>query len=304
MIDVEKLLKKCVICPRGCGVDRTGGNKGFCKAGSMAEIYAARLHFGEEPPISGKRGSGTIFFNHCNLRCAYCQNHRFSQEEDGKEFGISELAELMISLEKKGAHNINFVTPTHYAVQIANAVEEARGKGLNIPIVYNTSGYEKVDTLRTLDGLVDVYLADMRYGDDIAAKKYSSCPDYTEVSRNAIMEMCRQAGGLKLSKSGIAEKGVIIRHLILPNNIAGSEEVFKFISTKLGSDSYVSLMSQYYPANKAARYNELSRGINKKEYDDAVSLLYNYGLHNGWVQEFIEGAVDLGFAGTGIEPGF
>jgi len=250
------------------------------------------------------KGSGTIFFNHCNLRCVYCQNYRFSQLEDGKEFDAGGLADLMMSLEKKGAHNINLVTPTHYSIQIANAIVEAREKGLKIPIVYNTSGYDKVSTLRLLEGLIDVYLADMRYGNNRSADKYSSCPDYAQVNKKAIKEMFRQVGILRMSNSGIAEKGLIVRHLMLPNSIAESEEIFKFISTRLGPETYVSLMSQYYPANKASDYNELSRAITKKEYDDIVPLLYKHDLHNGWIQEYMEGSVDSGFAGTNIDPTF
>jgi len=231
----------------------------------------------------------------------YCQNYRFSQLEDGKEFKIDELTDLMLSLEKKKAHNINLVTPTHYAIHIANAIIVARKKGLEIPVVYNSSGYEKLETLRLLNGLIDIYLVDMRYGDNHAATRYSSCPDYVEVNRLAVKEMYRQVGNLKLSNSEIAEKGLIIRHLILPNNISNTENIFKFISDFLGNDTYISLMSQYYPAHKASNYIEISRGINKTEYDEAVSLVYKYGLRKGWVQEYVGGLVDSNFAGTNIE---
>ncbi|MBL7070599.1 MAG: 4Fe-4S cluster-binding domain-containing protein [Candidatus Omnitrophica bacterium] len=283
-------------------MDRTAGKSGFCKAGSKIEVYSADLHFGEEPPISGTNGSGAIFFNHCNLSCAYCQNYRFSQLKDGKEFEISSFVDLMLSLEKKGAHNINLVTPTHYAVQIANAVIEARRNGLKVPIVYNSSGYEKVDALKMLDGLVDIYLVDMRYADDGHAMKYSSCGNYVESNEQAVKEMYRQVGTLKLSGSGIAEKGIIIRHLILPNDISGSEKIFRFIANQVDTNTYISLMSQYYPANRASTHRELKRGINKSEYDNAVRLLYKYNLNQGWVQEFTGGFVDSGFAGTNIEP--
>jgi len=301
ILNINDMLERCTICPRECGVDRTRGEGGFCRAGGKLEVYSAHLHFGEEPPISGTGGSGTIFFNHCNLRCVYCQNYRFSQLEDGKEFKIDELTDLMLSLEKKKAHNINLVTPTHYAIHIANAIIVARKKGLEIPVVYNSSGYEKLETLRLLNGLIDIYLVDMRYGDNHAATRYSSCPDYVEVNRLAVKEMYRQVGNLKLSNSEIAEKGLIIRHLILPNNISNTENIFKFISDFLGNDTYISLMSQYYPAHKASNYIEISRGINKTEYDEAVSLVYKYGLRKGWVQEYVDGLVDSNFAGTNIE---
>lgn len=268
------------------------------------EVYSARLHFGEEPPISGSGGSGTIFFNHCNMRCIYCQNYRFSQIEDGKEFEIDELADLMRSLDGKGAHNINLVTPTHYAAHIRNAIIKARKKGLKLPIVYNSSGYEKIETLYFLDGLIDIYLVDMRYGDNGAARKYSSCHNYVEVNREAVKEMYKQVGGLRLSSSGIAKRGIIIRHLILPDNISNTESVFRFISDCVGNDTYLSLMSQYYPAHKARDYDEISRGINKTEHDNALSLLCKYDLKNGWMQEYMRGSVDSNFAGTNIEAGF
>lgn len=301
-IDIEKLLTQCSICPRECGIDRTETKSGFCRAASKVEVYSARLHFGEEPPISGVNGSGTIFFNHCNMRCVYCQNYRFSQIEDGEEFEIDELADLMISLDGRGAHNINLVTPTHYAIHIANAIVKARKKGLKIPLVYNSSGYERIETLRLLDGLIDIYLADMRYGDNSAAWKYSSSHNYVEVNRGAVEEMYRQVGNLRLTRAGIAERGIIIRHLILPNNISNTENIFKFISDCLGNNTYISLMSQYYPTHKAANYHAISRGINKLEYDEALSLLYKYNLKNGWTQKYMKGSVDSDFAGTNIQP--
>jgi putative pyruvate formate lyase activating enzyme len=222
--------------------------------------------------------------------------------ESGKEFEIDELADLMLSLERKNAHNINLVTPTHYAIHIANAIINAREKGLKIPIVYNSSGYEKRETLRLLNGLIDIYLVDMRYGDNGASAKYSSSPDYADINKEGVKEMYRQVGNLKLSDSEIARRGIIIRHLILPNNIGNTENIFKFISGFFGNDTYISLMSQYYPAYKASDYVEISRQINKIEYDKAVSLLYKYDLTRGWVQEYMGGLVDSNFAGTNIEP--
>lgn len=309
-LDIYSIMKKCDMCPRECRVDRTEGETGprpcreagFCRAGREAEVCAAHLHFGEEPPISGERGSGTIFFNHCNMRCAYCQNYRLSQLDHGKEFKIRELAELMVQLQSKMAHNINLVTPTHYACHIINAVIGARREGLNIPIVYNTGGYEKITTLKKLEGVVDIYLVDMRYGDNKAAKRFSSCDDYVQINQEAVIEMQRQVGYLRLSSGGIAERGVIIRHLILPNSLSGTEAIFKFISERIGNDTYISLMSQYYPTYKADDYTEISRRINKEEYDAAVGLLLKYGLANGWIQEYMAGNADSDFAGTNIEP--
>lgn len=298
--EIACLLSHCAICPRKCGVNRLKNELGFCKAGKTAEVYSARLHFGEEPPVSGRNGSGAIFFAHCNLGCVYCQNYKLSQNEDGKPFEIDGLAGLLLSLQKEKAHNINLVTPTHYAPQIRAAIFLARRRGLKIPIVYNTSGYEKISTLRLLDGIVNVYLADMRYGDNKYASEYSAAPDYVEVNQAAIKEMHKQSGDLKLADNGIAVRGLIIRHLVLPNNISGTEEVLKFISRALGKKTYISFMSQYYPAYNAFKHSGLSRRINKKEYDEAFKLLDKYGLHNGWIQEYMGGAVDEGFAGTNI----
>ena len=302
MTDIRKLLESCAICPRECGVDRNKSASGFCRAGARAEVCAAHLHFGEEPPISGTSGSGTIFFNHCNMRCVYCQNYRFSQLENGKKFEIGELADLMLSLQHKKAHNINLVTPTHYAAHIINAIIKAKKMGLKIPIVYNTSGYEKIETLCLLEGLVEVYLVDMRYGENSTAAKYSSCANYVEINQAAVKEMHKQVGDLKLTETGIAQRGIIIRHLILPNNLSGTESVFKFISRKIGGDTYISFMSQYYPTCKAGKHQAISRRINKKEYDMSLSLLYKYKLKNGWVQEYMGGCANSDFAGTDIKP--
>lgn len=295
-------MESCNVCPRKCGVNRNKGELGFCKAGDKAEVYSAHLHFGEEPPISGKNGSGTVFFAHCSLRCAYCQNYKLSQLEHGKDFGTEELAGLMLSLAAKKAHNINLVTPTHYAPQIAAAITCARRSGLGIPIVYNTSGYEALETLHFLEGLVDIYLVDMRYGDNKSASKYSACSDYAEINQAAVREMHRQVGNLKTAESGIGTRGVIVRHLVLPNDISGTDTVLRFISEALGSDAYISFMSQYYPAYNARKYGGISRRINEREYCKAVSLLERYGLHNGWIQEYMGGAVDDNFAGTNITP--
>lgn len=300
--EIRKHLECCAVCPRNCGINRNAGELGFCKAGDDVEVYSAHLHSGEEPPISGRNGSGTIFFAHCNLCCAYCQNYQLSQMSHGKDFEINELSTLMLSLELERAHNINLVTPTHYAPQIAAAVRNARKSGLRIPVVYNTSGYETLKTLEFLEGLVDIYLVDMRYGANEYASKYSACSDYVEINQAAVKEMYAQVGNLKTDKDGIGQKGVIIRHLVLPHNKSGADAVFRFISESLGADAHISFMSQYYPAYNASKYRELSRRINRQEYDNALLLLEKYGLHNGWIQEYMSGAADNNFAGTNITP--
>ncbi len=296
--DVFKLLKKCSLCPRKCGVNRFRGEKGFCRAGINPVVYAYIPHFGEEPVISGKRGSGTIFFSNCTLRCVYCQNYKFSQLGEGKEVSIKLLAQFMLELQDKGCHNINLVTPTHYIPQILKAISIAISKGLHIPIIYNTSGYESVETLTVLDGIVDIYLPDIRYGDDRSAERYSYAPNYTQINQEAIKEMYRQVGEAKIDKEGAIRKGLIVRHLVLPNNLADTEMALSFIAKNLSKSTYVSLMSQYFPYHLAKDLPELARRVTAQEYDYAVELLDKYGLHNGWIQE--ERGLDS-LAGVNIE---
>ncbi len=295
-------LTCCVLCPRKCGVNREQGEKGFCRAGSRTEVYAAHLHHGEEPPLSGTRGSGTVFFAHCTMHCLYCQNYHLSQLHCGKEMSEEKLGELFLELASRGAHNINLVTPTHYVPQIKNAVGFARTHGLSVPIVYNTGGYERVATLKELEGVIDVYLADMRYSEESFAYRYSGAADYVSANRRAIKEMHRQAGDLRVDAEGIAVQGLLVRHLILPGNISGTQKVFEFLSRKISRDTYVSLMSQYFPAYRAKDVPELSRAITRHEYREAVRSLYECGLRHGWVQEFMGGKVDSGFAGTTLSP--
>ena len=296
--DAFKLLKKCSLCPRKCGVNRFKGEKGFCRAGINPVVYAYMPHFGEEPAISGATGSGTIFVSNCTLRCVYCQNYKFSQLGEGKELSIELLAQFMLELQDKGCHNINLVTPTHYIPQILKAISIAISKGLHIPIVYNTSGYESVETLTVLDGIVDIYLPDMRYGDDRLAERYSCAPNYTKINQEAIKEMFRQVGETKINKEGIIKSGLIIRHLVLPNNLARTEEVLSFIAKNLSKSTYISLMSQYFPYHLAKGLPELARRITPEEYNYAVKLLDKYGLNNGWIQE--ERGLD-NLAGVNIE---
>lgn len=279
------LMKACRLCPHGCGVDRYKSGKGKCRSGNELSVSSYNLHFGEEPPISGHNGSGTIFLTNCNLSCVFCQNYPISQLNNGNPSDVKRLAGMMLELRSKGAHNINFVTPTHFAPQIAEAVGMAREEGLSIPIVYNCGGYESVETLRLLEGVVDIYMPDAKYSDSSRASEYSSAPDYWEVNKKALKEMHRQVGDLEISADGIARKGLLIRHLVLPNNIAGSEEVLEFIAKEISPGTFVSIMSQYHPANRTEKFPELSRKVSAKEYERVVKKAENLGLERGWIQE-------------------
>ncbi len=301
--DAYKLLESCEICPRRCKVNRLKGEKGFCKGGFKPAVVSADPHFGEEPPLSGVHGSGTIFFTYCNMRCVYCQNYQFSQLGKGEEIEIEELASMMLSLQKVGCHNINLVTPTHFMPQIIHALSIAIEGGLSIPIVYNTSGYELAEVLRLLEGIVDIYLPDMRYADEDVAREYSNAPDYPRLNRSAIREMHRQVGVLELDPSlmwngeglsflglenGIAKKGLIIRHLVLPNGLSGTHDIMKFIRDEISPDTYISLMDQYHPSFKAMDYPLISRTLREREYEEACNMMFEMGLENGWVQGRIE----------------
>ena len=278
-----KLMEKCSICPRKCGVNRIKGQIGFCKAGLEPMVSSFHAHFGEEPPISGRNGSGTIFFTHCSLRCAFCQNHPISQLGQGKEVTVEELARMMLKLEAEGCHNINFVTPTHYMPQILEGVFIARKKGLKLPLVYNCGGYESMEALEILDGIIDIYMPDMKYSDNSLSKKYSNALDYFEINKIAAKEMHRQAGNLKIER-GIAKKGILIRHLVLPENFAGSQKIFEFIANELSPDTYVNIMAQYYPCHLADKFPEINRRITAEEYMEAIRLTEKAGLKNGFRQ--------------------
>jgi len=293
-------LKRCQLCPRRCKVNRLKNQKGFCKAGLKPAVYSYFAHQGEEPPISGQRGSGTIFFTHCTMHCVYCQNYSFSQLSDEKEMTTEQLSAIMLSLEKLGCHNINLVTPTHFVPQILEALLLAVRKGLSIPILYNTSGYDLVETLKLLDGIIDIYLPDMRYGDNENAKRFSDAPDYVKMNQKAAAEMFRQVGDLTLDESGIVERGLIVRHLVLPNNLASTEKIFDFISKNISKETYISLMSQYHPVYKAHEFPEINRRLTRKEYEEATKLLFKYELHNGWIQES-NNEMDSMLLGTNIK---
>lgn len=277
-----QLMHPCRVCPRECGVnrlDRADPKLGFCRTKDQALVYSSHPHFGEERCLRGSGGSGTIFFSSCNLACVYCQNWEISQIRLGREVTNQELAEMMISLQEQGCHNINFVTPTIYVPQILQALPLAIDKGLKIPLVYNTGGYDRVDTLKLLEGVVDIYMPDIKYSKNALGLKYSHVKDYWQVVRPAVKEMYRQVGDLQISKDGLAIKGLLIRHLVLPENLAGTEKVMEFIANEISQASYVNIMDQYHPANKAHRYPEINRRIARKEFEDAVASARSVGLH-------------------------
>ena len=293
-------LTRCAICPRRCGVDRQGGKSGYCRAPLDPVVYSYIQHHGEEPALSGHRGSGTIFFAYCNMKCVYCQNYQFSQLDNGEKITIERLASIMLDLQRSGCHNINLVSPTHYVPQILTALEIAVKEGLKIPIVYNTSGYDSPDTIKMLDGIIDIYLPDMRYSDNVMAIRYSDTPNYVECNRSSIEEMQSQVGDLTLDKDGIARSGLIIRLLVMPSEVSGTKQSLKFIRDHISKNSYLSIMSQYYPTFKAYNFTEISRRIEKGEYDNVVDEAFSLGLNNGWIQEY-EGSTDGKFLGTNIE---
>jgi len=275
------IFENCQLCPRRCGVNRKKGEKGFCRAPMKLVIFSTHPHFGEELSLVGQNGSGTIFFSNCNLRCIFCQNWPISHEGRGKEYEDEELADMMIKLQKIGCHNINLVTPTHVMPNILNAIRIAYYKGLRIPLVYNTSGYERSEILRILDGIVDIYMPDMKYMDSDKAAKYSAgASDYPEVTKKAIIEMNRQVGVLQTDKQGIALRGVIIRHLVMPNRVAGTEKFVKWVAEALPKSTYVNIMPQYRVEYKAYEHPEIARGITVQEFLEAMDWAKKYGLTN------------------------
>lgn len=278
-------LKSCDICPHACGVNRLAGELGSCGAGYRPRIASANIHRGEEPPISGSRGSGTIFLSGCTLKCRFCQNFPISQQHNGTTLTTLQLAEKMLGLQKRGAHNINFVTPTHFTPQILAALYLAIPMGFSIPLVWNTSGYERVDTLELLDGVVDIYLPDMKYTEEEQARKLSGAPGYTGLNRLAVAEMLRQVGHLECDEAGIGVKGLIIRHLVLPEGRAGSPETLRYIADNFGAETHIALMSQYFPAHQATQTPGIERRVTNEEYGEAVEALEEAGLENGWVQD-------------------
>lgn len=286
--EAYRRLTACNLCPHDCGVNRIKDERGVCGAGLKPKIASANVHRGEEPPISGTKGSGTIFLSGCSLKCVFCQNFPISQFGNGEEITTGELAARMIKLQKQRVHNINFVTPTHYLPQILAALWLAIPYGLNLPIVWNSSGYEKVDVLQRLDGIVSIYLPDMKYSDDNQARLISGAADYCSINRSAVKEMLRQVGHLRANEEGIATGGLIIRHLVLPEGRAGSLQTLPWIAENLGQQTHIALMSQYFPAHKAPAMVDMNRPVNHEEYDAAVDALEKAGLENGWVQDLDE----------------
>jgi putative pyruvate formate lyase activating enzyme len=280
VVELYKILESCTLCARKCKVNRAEGQRGFCRSGKELLVSSSFPHFGEEPPLRGTYGSGTVFLAQCNLRCIYCQNWELSHLGEGEPMTEEELALVLLHLQQRGCHNINFVTPTHFAPQLIEAVRLAAAQGLRIPIVWNCGGYESVDVIELLDGIVDIYMPDIKYGDEAPAKKYSAAPDYFEVAQAAVREMHRQVGDLVI-EGGLAVRGLLIRHLVLPHGLAGSAEVLRFIAG-LSGESYVNIMDQYHPCYKALDYPELARRITQAEYDEVVALARGLGLHRGF----------------------
>jgi putative pyruvate formate lyase activating enzyme len=293
VLKLEKMLEACSICPKDCGNNRLKDEIAACYSGRLPIVSSYTAHFGEEPVLSGDKGAGNIFFGNCNLRCGYCQNYQISQtwrEQKKNEISHERLAEMMLELQNRGCHNIGFVSPTHFAPQMARAILLAAGKGLHLPIVYNTNAYDSVEVLRLLDGIVDVYLPDLKYADSEAGFQFSKVRDYSRHARAAIREMHRQTGAqLVYGDDGLLKRGLVIRLLVLPNDLAGIEENLRWIRDELSPQVAISLMAQYYATNKAAtdeRYILLSRRISEREWCEAVQLLEELGMEEGFMQEY------------------
>lgn len=275
----------CNLCPRECNVDRGLGKTGFCKVPNIIKVARAALHFWEEPCISGEEGSGTVFFSGCNLRCVYCQNRKIAEGVYGKEISEDRLATIFLELQKKGANNINLVTPSHYVVEIVEALKIAKGQGLKIPVVYNSSAYEKVETLKLLEGCVDVYLPDFKYMDAILSQKYSKAKDYSVVAKKAIEEMLRQVGNPKFDDRGMITKGMIVRHLVLPGYTEDSKKIIKYLYDMYQNDIFISILSQFTPLEGLDEFPEINRKLTEEEYDEVVDFAIELGVENGFIQE-------------------
>lgn len=283
-----QILEKCKLCPHKCGVNRINGKLGICNASDKIKIALASLHHYEEPCISGEKGSGTIFFSHCNMKCKYCQNYEISQLGKGKYITIEHLAEIMTKQQKNNAENINLVTPTMYIPQIIEAIKIAKNNGLKIPIIYNSNGYEEVESLKKLDGFIDVYLPDFKYWYNELGEQYSSIKNYRNVVINALKEMYRQVGAPILNEKGMIKRGLIIRHLVLPGNIENSKKVLQWIKENIDSKVYISVMAQYFPTYLAKKDKKINRKLNKEEYNQIEEYLYELDIENGYIQELGE----------------
>lgn len=278
-------LSSCEVCPHRCGADRQAGEQGVCRSGAVVRVASWNAHHGEEPPISGYRGSGTIFFSGCSGGCIFCQNYTISQMNHGQDVSHRQLADMMLSLQARGCHNINLVTPTHFVPQILAALDMAAAGGLRLPIVYNTSGYDLVSTLELLDGVVDIYMPDAKYADDRVARRLSGFKEYVKYNRLALKEMLRQVGDeLVMGERRVARRGMLIRHLVLPNRLAGTKETLEWIAAELSPRVWVNLMEQYFPAHKAVGHEEVGRRLTAEEYMEAIDCFHDAGLENGWMQ--------------------
>jgi len=276
--ELDDILRDCTICPRLCHVDRTAGETGYCRTGAEPFVASWGPHFGEERPLVGRGGSGTIFFSNCNLGCIFCQNYTISHGGEGREITCEELAGVMLSLERTGCHNINLVTPTHQVPAIAHAVMIASGRGLSLPLVYNCGGYESTETLRLLEGIVDIYMPDLKYADGDAARRFSDAEDYPAVAQEAVREMHRQVGDLVMDDRGIALRGLLIRHLVLPADLSGAERMVKFIAEEISRNTYLNVMDQYHPCYRAGDHPEINRRITSLEYEHAVTCARRAGI--------------------------
>ena len=272
------MLEFCTVCPRDCGVDRTQDEKGFCEAGYLPEVSSYAPHFGEESPLVGHQGSGTIFLTHCNLGCLFCQNYSISHAGEGRKIPIQKLAKVMVELQRLGCHNINFVSPTHFVPQILESLPQAIGMGLDVPLVYNTGGYDSVETLRLLDGVFDIYMPDFKYSKWEISEKYSQAPDYPLIAKQAIKEMFRQVGDLQIDEQGIAFCGLLVRHLVLPAGLAGTRDAMRFLATELSQNTYVNIMDQYYPCGNIPLDSPLRRRITSEEYNESIAIAKEEGI--------------------------
>jgi len=272
------VLESCCLCPRNCGVNRLNGEFGFCETGRKAVVASYNAHFGEESPLVGKFGSGTIFFSSCNLLCSFCQNHEISHGKEGVEVAPEQMAHMMVQLSQAGCHNINFVTPTHVVPQILEALPYAIERGLGVPLVYNSSGYDSRKTLELLDGIFDIYMPDFKFWDNLWADRYCGAPDYREVAISALREMHRQVGDLAMNERGIARRGLLVRHLVMPNQVGGTQEIMGFLAKEISPNTYVNVMDQYRPCGSAHRDDFINRRLHSKEYRDAVSAAKRAGI--------------------------
>jgi putative pyruvate formate lyase activating enzyme len=273
-----EMLRACTLCPHRCRANRLDGKAGLCRTGSDAIVSSYGPHLGEEKPLVGTRGSGTIFFSYCNLRCVFCQNHSISQSGEGDPVDAKTLAGMMLSLESRGCHNINLVTPTHVVPQILSALVIAADKGLSIPLVYNCGGYESMETLKLLNGVIDIYMPDMKYSDEAYSRAFSGAKNYPEVNQKVVKEMHRQVGDLQMDKCGVAQRGLIVRHLVLPNGIAGTRGVVSFIAREISKNTYLNIMDQYHPCYRANEIPRISRLLKPEEFEEALSVAREYGL--------------------------